>query len=590
MRRDFDSSPRRPQASLHLRVSPHLRGLRVPIRLLSLARAFRWIYLAVFAAVLIVAALYRFGLSQQPFLDPDAWGYLNPALGRLTGGAFQHAFGRDTLYPAFVFALLDVFGDFRAIGVAQHGFGLLTGVLMALAWDDLCRLLLPNRPLPLLLRLAGLLPAAAYLNSNVSLQYEHSLRPEAVFPFFAMLSLWLNLALIRFRWFERAPVRAAVLATGALIAPIILFKLKPAFGFGVIVAALPALISLGQPGMTRRLKIGVIAAVIAAASTLLVPEYLLRQTDPLSQTFLPDTLFAIHADLIADQMGDDLAHEIATPFPREILEAVRARLLVVLAASRRPENRPYGTLGFNPDYLLFIQNPFAVLPGTRHEQRIARMAIENYYYRRTALQQPGRLVRKILREMAQFYSFGSHTKPGLLGTVADPVSAFYGRNVTFLNTPVRSSVAAKFNEYDPARALRADSLRLSQTSQPISPNVVSGAIRDLLCWLYFPGLLGALILAAWQRGCQRLWLALIYGYNFGNNLTIAIVHSLVADRYVANELSFTLFASAAGLLFIGVTVRDRLQSAAAGSVSTTSSISEGNSTEASPKRPATSGA
>lgn len=560
----------------------------------SLAKSARvplLIYRAAFAAILVAAATYRLGWSQQPFLDSDAWGYLNPALGKLTGGEFQHAFGRDTLYPAFVYALLALFGDFRAICVAQHGLGLVTGILMTLAWDDLCRLLLPKlRPVPLFLRLAGLLPVTAYLNSNVSLQYEHSLRPEAVFPFFAILSLALNLTLIRSRWLEPAPRRAALLGAGALVVPIILYKLKPAFGFGLAVAILPALISMVQPGLSARLKAGAAAAVALAAIALLLPEYLLRQTDPLSQTFLPDTLFAIHADMITDQMGDDLAHQVATPFPREIVESIHTRLLVVLAASRLPENHPYRTLGFNPDYLLFLQNPFTVLPGPKHEQRLARMAIENYYYRRTASRQPARMARKIVREMAQFYSFGSNTKPGLLGTTADPVSAFYGRNVTFLDAPVRSAVAAKYHEYEPARALRADSLRLSQTPQAISPNALSSAILHLLCWLYFPGLLGALILGAWRHDRQVLWLALIYGYNFGNNLTIAIVHSLVADRYVANELSFTLFASAGGLLFIGVTVRTLFQSAAAGSVSTTSSISDGNSTEASPNRAATSGA
>ncbi len=513
-----------------------------------------FIYLAAFAGILAVAASYRFGLSQQPFLDPDSWGYLNPGLSKLTGGPFIHTFGRDTLYPAFVYALLGIFGDFRAIGVVQHGLGLGTGIFMALAWEDLCRLLLPsNRPLPLLLRLAGLLPVTAYLNSSLSLQYEHSFRPEAVFPFFAMLSLWLNLALIRFRWWEPAPRRAAVLGAGALIVPIILYKLKPAFGFGVVFAAAPALISLVRPGISRPLKLGSLTAVVAAAVVLLVPEYRLKQTDPFSRTFLPDTLFAVHADMIADQMGDDLAHHFATPFAPELLSALHARLLVLLAESRRPENHPYLTLGFSPDYLLFIQNPFTSLLPPKHEGRFLRIAIENYFYRRTVMQQPGRMWRKVIVQLGQFYRFGINTKSGLLGTSVDPVSAYYGRSVAFMDTVIHSAVAQKFTGFPPGRALRADSVRLSHTPQEISPQTFSTALRDLLCWCYLPGLLATLILVAVRQRrmfAPALLLGLIYGYNFGNNLTIAIVHSLAADRYVANELSFTLFASAAGLLYV----------------------------------------
>ena len=56
-------------------------------------------------------AFYRFGLSQVPFLDGDTWGYLNPALSKLTGGEFRHFYARDSSYPGWILTLLQWPGD-----------------------------------------------------------------------------------------------------------------------------------------------------------------------------------------------------------------------------------------------------------------------------------------------------------------------------------------------------------------------------------------------------------------------------------------------------------------------------------------------
>ena len=68
------------------------------------------------------------------------WGYLSPALRKLIGAEFGHTEGRNFLYPGFLFLLLRVFGDFRAITVAQHILGLLAGVMLLLTWRTCPRL------------------------------------------------------------------------------------------------------------------------------------------------------------------------------------------------------------------------------------------------------------------------------------------------------------------------------------------------------------------------------------------------------------------------------------------------------------------
>jgi hypothetical protein len=52
------------------------------------------VYFALLLLILGTAAALRWHLPRAPLLDPDSWGYLNPAVSKLTGGTFQHTFGR----------------------------------------------------------------------------------------------------------------------------------------------------------------------------------------------------------------------------------------------------------------------------------------------------------------------------------------------------------------------------------------------------------------------------------------------------------------------------------------------------------------
>src|SRR5207237_8412157 len=96
----------------------------------SLWRLFYWTLLAlVFAG----AIWQRFKLPLDPIADPDTWGYLSPALRKLTGAEFGHTNGRNFVYPGFVFLVLRLFADFRAITIAQHFLGLLAGAVFLLS-------------------------------------------------------------------------------------------------------------------------------------------------------------------------------------------------------------------------------------------------------------------------------------------------------------------------------------------------------------------------------------------------------------------------------------------------------------------------
>src|SRR6266480_7778979 len=129
------------------------------------------------------AAWKRFVLALDPSADPDTWGYLSPALRELTDGEFGHTYGRNFIYPGFVYLLLRVFGDFRAITVTQHLLGLIAGGMLLLTWRRI-RDFIPSAHLPRPIhRYLGLLAAAIYMFSREPLCFEMDIRPEGICGF-----------------------------------------------------------------------------------------------------------------------------------------------------------------------------------------------------------------------------------------------------------------------------------------------------------------------------------------------------------------------------------------------------------------------
>src|SRR5690242_15415774 len=105
---------------------PSRRSLAIPVGQLA--------YWSAVAVIFVWAAWLRFRLPLDPIADPDTWGYLSPALRKLTGAEFGHTAGRNFVYPRFLFLLLRSFGDFRAISVAQHLLGIIAGAILLFTW------------------------------------------------------------------------------------------------------------------------------------------------------------------------------------------------------------------------------------------------------------------------------------------------------------------------------------------------------------------------------------------------------------------------------------------------------------------------
>src|SRR6516164_10552524 len=95
----------------------------------------RLIYATLTVSLITAALFFRFELPRQPFIDGDVGGYLLPALLQLTHGNFQRLGGRSFVYPGFIYLILLVFKDFRAITLIQHLMGVASGGVLLVCWN-----------------------------------------------------------------------------------------------------------------------------------------------------------------------------------------------------------------------------------------------------------------------------------------------------------------------------------------------------------------------------------------------------------------------------------------------------------------------
>ena len=135
---------------------------------------------------------------------------------------------------------------------------------------------------------------------------------------------------------------------------ILLASVKPSFTLVATVALVPIGMFFIQRGwFLQKIALGSERGVIVVAG------HFLSRNDEVSQTFLPTTLFVIHANLIRDQMADDLERSAKVPYPREWLVRVHTALSAEITKSIAAGPVHFPTLGFDPDYLWHNQTLIA---------------------------------------------------------------------------------------------------------------------------------------------------------------------------------------------------------------------------------------
>ena len=529
-----------------------------------LRRHWPWVlYTILLLAILGYAAKIRFGIPQTPLVDEDSWGYLRPGFSKLTGGDFTHAFGRNFLYPTFVFIVLCLAGNYEALPVVQHLFGLLTGVVMALSWNVLCELLsVRSARTRMAARLMGLLLVAEYLFTRWPTLFEHTLRPEAVFPLAAATSLLLNFIALHAGYIGQRPtverwcLGLNFLVVGAAQA------LKPSFGLAFAAANLPMAVWLCRRGVPWRAKAWTTGAAVAAVVlTLWLPEHLLARKDTKSLAVLPTMLFSVHACYIHEQIVDDLRRGDTAPYPAPWLATFNQGLERSLAGAAQLANSPWQSLGFNADYLLTRDPVFQSTFGRRHEREIA--AFCNHYYWKTWRHHPREMFGKIVRELGQAYRFRPDLlQPGYFFNVTDKYTGQAQRPLAHdyrsaLTSMLTSNLDAKFDQSLYGRHFLRRLRSLGRTHAVVRQPPWVGVMNNLLDLLNLPltGLaaLGSLALVCSMRRATPVAVSavgLIFAVNFAMFLTVATAHTLDFDRYIENQRLLTVSSEFAAVLLI----------------------------------------
>jgi len=133
---------------------------------------------------------------------------------------------------------------------------------------------------------------------------------------------------------------------------------KPSFWLTTIVALLPVAMFFFRRRWFRQ-KIAFAGGAAVSVGLLLLPEHFLVRNKEVGECYLPTQLFVIHANLIRDQMADDLERGAKIPYPRQWLRRVYATLSAEIAKSSAAGPHYYSTLGFNPDYLMWNETSIA---------------------------------------------------------------------------------------------------------------------------------------------------------------------------------------------------------------------------------------
>jgi hypothetical protein len=512
--------------------------------------AWRLCYWSCATLVFVWAVWLRFRLPLCPLADRDTWSYLSPALRKLTGGDFVHMpYGRNFVYPGFVYLLLRFFGDFRAITVAQHFLGLLAGGMLLLTWRR-ARVFLTNPRVGLAgYDALGLMAVAAFLLGSGPIWFEMKLRPEAVCIFLVSVNLYLVIQFGACCFIENRQTAAVAYGITTIFSSLLLADVKPSFLLAAIVAVLPVgMFFFRRVRLWQKLALGGGAA--ASMALLLLPEHFFSRSDKLSRWYLPTQLFAIHANLIRDQIGDDLQHDAKVPYSRERLAHIHSALSAEIAKS----GVHYSTLGLNPDYLMHNRSSIAAQLREEFGKNVpALCAFYWFYYWRVWCQRPSFMIKKIARQLPIFYApmCPAYSRPRIWMLANE-----YQLAATALNREVYRKIWAA---YPPAVSFMARTETLARDASIVPHPVPVRIALSILAGTYLALLLATLASSAvvflQKRHRRRVgWLAalvlFVYAYNVASCLEVAIIHTLQNPRYVTVQVFVAVLAQFFALWFL----------------------------------------
>src|ERR1044071_2045200 len=503
---------------------------------------FAVVYWATVTGLFAFAAWKRFSLPLDPIADPDTWGYLSPALFKLIGGEFIHVSGRNFVYPGFLLVVLRMFGDFRAVVIVQHLLGLAGGGLILLTWRRVRTFVATSRLVDCIHLGLGLVLGAVVLLAGDTLRAEMEIRPEAICGFLLALSFYCLVEFLARTLVLRKTAIAGGIGSG--ISAILLASTKPSFVFLALVPLLPIGIFLVTRNPPRQ-KVGLALGILAAAIMIVLPEYFLSRKDQMNRLFLPTTLFVIHADLIRDQMRDDVAKQAILPYRNDWLDRIQNQLAAEIAKAAPVEGWRFPSLGFSPDVLMYGTNSIAAQLTAEFNDDIETLpSFYRFYYWRTWQQRPLEMAKKIARQVALFYRAPS---PVFDRRKNIPLTDVYKVSAASFDS---DSYREHLNTYPPARRWLPRTAYLAEAARPIEQGRVIRLPIVFLSCVYLP-LLGVTLVSVVaclrsdfrkRVGLLAVLTLLVFAYNGAACLEVAIIATFDGPRYSTVQFCCTVLA------------------------------------------------
>lgn len=522
-------------------------------------------YWIAIAATVAWAVWSRWRLPLEPIIDPDLWGYILPAIDKLSGTGFTHE-TRNFVYPGFLCFLLGLTRDFRSIPIAQHLLGLIAGALLLLGWQRVRGLISQPRLPENAHRWLGLFLMSVYLFASEPIHFEMQIRPEGVIPFLAILNIVCALQFI-YWFFVRESKRAAVFSGAATIfSALLVGSVKPNFWLAALVSIAPVFCVVFRSGWGRE-KILLFLGGAAGLALLILPEHLLARRDAEGALVVPALLFVEHADIIRDQLAHDLDAAIPLPYPRAFLEHVRAKFETEFPKSVVASLHRYPSLGFDPEYFIYEPDSIcAALFDAFHGDLAALGGFYRFYYGRALLHQPLRMAAKVARQIAIFYfpkcgAYSWQRSQDLQPEYQAGVQVMDDLRDTSIQivSPASFSVISNFAKFQPAMESLDRAILLARESHSLTQSDWVNRVLFRLAKTYSASLYITLLLAiaVLSRTTLRRQLGLLaaavlfcYAYNFAVCLEVALVNSLEVRRYMTVQMIVALLAQFLTVLFV----------------------------------------
>jgi hypothetical protein len=508
------------------------------------------------AIVFAVAAWLRFRLPQVPLATHDTWGYLYPALASLAGEGMPETNARAIAYPLFLRIILGATESFSAVALIQHVLGLTSGLLWWLCWILWCEWV-PEK-MRGAARWCGAFGLAFYLCSGPTIFYESTLRPEAIFPFVALLGLAATWLLVRSRWI-RPSASVAWWSSLAILCTLVCLSLKPSWG---LAAAVPVLLVVATfvgnfPAQWRGMT-AALCALSAGVWIFLVPFVAQWKSNDASKLFLPETLFVQHAPVIAEMMAQSGAQGGLTDGQSEFL----GELQMQLEESRTTKLQTFTSLGHNPDYLLYESDLLARLPGPNEIGAKADFLWGSYAS--AWREQPMAMFRKIAIQLFRGFTMAHKSlyAPDMnwRSRVQTSVEVLRLNEPGLPSSPANSGFAELAATTEQFQASAPEKLRvgpdfLSALMQSVGSLLVA-ASAALWPFLFVfaavrpvPPALGSAVSA----------FGIFWAVALGSALTVAVVSSFDISRYAALQSFLHAFLVSGALFFVAAAVQARLR-------------------------------